>query len=112
MKPVAQISLLATAIAVLGGCGGRRTIAQRLENMHANCVLIVIDAAAANHLHTYGNVRQTTPNLDRLASNGVLFERAYSQAPSRRVAETVALVDLAPTLEDLFGLGNKLRTRG
>lgn len=45
-----------------------------------NIVLISLDATVADHLSCYGYSRPTTPNLDRLASHGVLFENAI--APS------------------------------
>ncbi len=45
-----------------------------------NIVLITLDAGRADHLSTYGYARPTTPNLDRLARGGVLFENAV--APS------------------------------
>lgn len=45
-------------------------------------VLITIDALRADHVGAYGYQRRpTTPNLDRLAAEGVRFERAYAQAP-------------------------------
>ncbi len=47
----------------------------------ADVVLITIDALRADHLGSYGYRRPTTPNLDRLASRGVQFEHAYTQAP-------------------------------
>ena len=43
-----------------------------------NILLIVIDTLRADHLSSYGYGRQTTPNIDRLANQGVLFERAFS----------------------------------
>jgi arylsulfatase A-like enzyme len=46
----------------------------------APVLLIVLDAAAAKHFHSYGYDRPTTPNLDRLAEQGTLFERAYTAA--------------------------------
>ena len=42
-------------------------------------ILIVADALHAEHLGCYGATRATSPNLDGLAQQGVLFERAYSQ---------------------------------
>ena len=45
-----------------------------------NVVLIVLDATAARYLGCYGNKLETTPNIDRLAREATLFERAYSQA--------------------------------
>ena len=43
-----------------------------------NIVLVVIDTMRADHFSSYGYPRATTPNLDRLASQGALFENAIS----------------------------------
>lgn len=43
-----------------------------------NIVFIVLDTVRADHLSSYGYSRPTTPNLDRLARRGVLFENAIS----------------------------------
>ena len=43
-----------------------------------NVVLIVIDTLRADHLSSYGYSRTTTPNLDRIGKQGVLFENAIS----------------------------------
>jgi len=45
-----------------------------------NIVLITLDAARADHFSSYGYHRPTTPNIDRLAARGALFENAI--APS------------------------------
>lgn len=42
-------------------------------------VLIVVDTLRADHLGCYGYVRDTSPRLDRLAAEGVLFEHCMSQ---------------------------------
>ena len=44
-----------------------------------NVVLISIDALGAKHTGAYGYERNTTPNLDRFASEGTLFVYAYAQ---------------------------------
>ncbi|MFH1279830.1 MAG: sulfatase [Candidatus Eisenbacteria bacterium] len=46
----------------------------------ANILLVVFDTLRFDHTGPGGYYRETTPNLDRLAANGVVFERAY--APS------------------------------
>ena len=46
-----------------------------------NVLLIIVDTARADHFSTFGYVRNTTPNLDRLASEGQRFEEAWSQSP-------------------------------
>ena len=46
-----------------------------------NVVCIIGDDHAANVLGCYGNKIVRTPNLDRMASRGVLFTHAYANAP-------------------------------
>ena len=82
-----------------------------------NVVLVVLDTHRADVLSSYGNSVQTTPNLDRLASEGMRFERAFStdfwtlpghaslftgQYPSRHGAtsETNALASEVDTLAE------------
>jgi arylsulfatase A-like enzyme len=43
-----------------------------------NVLVIVVDTLRADHVSSYGYNRPTTPNLDRLAQQGVLFENATS----------------------------------
>src|SRR3989338_9062513 len=45
-----------------------------------NVVLIVIDALRADHLGCYGYERQTSPHIDSLAKEGVLFKNCYAAA--------------------------------
>lgn len=46
----------------------------------ASVMLVVLDAASAKHFGCYGYARRTTPELDRIASEGVLFEEAFTPA--------------------------------
>lgn len=46
-----------------------------------NVLLIILDTVRAANLSLYGYPRETTPNLTRLASNGVRFDQAISTAP-------------------------------
>ncbi|MFC1869968.1 sulfatase [Chloroflexota bacterium] len=54
-----------------------------LENLKGkpNVLWIVMDTVRADHLSGYGYHQNTTPNLDRIAREGVLFENAISTAP-------------------------------
>lgn len=45
-----------------------------------NLVLMVMDTLRRDRLSAYGYSRDTSPNLETLASRGVLFENAYSTA--------------------------------
>ncbi|MBI5030576.1 MAG: sulfatase [Chloroflexi bacterium] len=49
-------------------------------NKEPNILLIVIDATRARNLSCYGYARATSPNLDRLAAQGVLYEQAITSA--------------------------------
>ncbi len=46
-----------------------------------NILFIMADQLAARYLSTYGHKIVKTPNLDRLAREGVVFENAYSSSP-------------------------------
>ena len=50
------------------------------QAMNPNILLIVMDATRARNLSCYGYERTTTPNLDRLAASGVLYEQAITSA--------------------------------
>jgi arylsulfatase A-like enzyme len=51
------------------------------SNDKPNVILIVMDATRTDHLSCYGYYRETAPNLEALADEGVLFENAMSAAP-------------------------------
>ena len=43
-----------------------------------NIVFIVSDAFFSGRLRCYGHHRDTSPNIDKLAEEGILFENCYS----------------------------------
>ncbi|MGH0030359.1 MAG: sulfatase-like hydrolase/transferase [Myxococcota bacterium] len=47
-----------------------------------NLVLVSIDTLRADHTQPYGYARETTPTLQRLADQGLVFEQAYSASAS------------------------------
>jgi len=54
-------------------------------------ILISIDTLRADRLPAYGYAGIRTPNIDRLAGDGVLFEQAYSHSPQTLPAHTSIL---------------------
>ena len=54
-----------------------------------NLIVISTDTWRADHLGCYGNDWIQTPNLDRLASEGVVFERFYAEALPTLCARSV-----------------------
>ncbi len=53
---------------------------ENLDFTKNNVILIVVDALRAEHLGCYGYNRKTSPNIDDLAIEGVLFNRCFSQS--------------------------------
>jgi arylsulfatase A-like enzyme len=51
------------------------------EETKPNIVFMLVDALRKDHLGCYGYARKTTPFIDELAKNGLLFENAIAQAP-------------------------------
>ena len=51
-----------------------------------NVIFYVIDGGSADRMSVYGHNRRTTPNLERLAAEGALFERAYSNSTATWVS--------------------------
>ena len=45
-----------------------------------NVILIILDAVRYDHLSCYGYAKETSPNIDYLAKNGVIFTNAFSQS--------------------------------
>jgi len=59
-----------------------------------NIIFYIIDAGSADYMSAYGYNRRTTPNLERLASEGALFERTYSNASWTRPSTASFLTSL------------------
>src|SRR6266480_4234491 len=62
---------------ILIGCAQRRD--DHFPN--APVILISIDTLRADHLSAYGAKRVQTPAIDRLATDGIIFENAYAHVP-------------------------------
>ena len=61
-----------------------------------NILLITLDTTRADRLGCYGYEQALTPELDALAKNGVLFERAYAPAPMTSPSHTSIMTGLWP----------------
>jgi arylsulfatase A-like enzyme len=59
------------------GSGTPRAGSSR-SSVRPNILWIILDTARADALSSYGYARQTTPALDAIAREGVLYENAYS----------------------------------
>lgn len=78
-KPTIPFAL--SFVLSIGGIGCRQQVtAFPDENSPQNVIIILVDTLRADHMSLYGYPRTTTPFIDRLAQESVVFERARSQA--------------------------------
>ncbi len=61
-----------------------------------NVVLISIDTCRADHLSCYGHQGNTTPNIDAIAAEGIVFENVISPAPNTLPAHCSLLTGTNP----------------
>lgn len=89
VRPLARVATLLACsyLAVLAGTlaaramrGGARGAAAAAGD-RPNVILLIWDTARAASLSAYGYAERTTPHVEDLAREGVLFERAYANAP-------------------------------
>lgn len=85
----------------------------------ANILVITIDTTRADHLGAYGYKRPTSPNLDKLAAEGTVFDAGWAHAPSTRYSMPAILTGRLPldvyydtSVEGWPGLSQRATTLG
>jgi len=73
-----------------------------------NIVLISIDSLRPDHLGLYGYPRPTSPELDRIAADAIVFERAWSTTTWTLPSHLSMLTGLVPSAHGVRGHGNRL----
>lgn len=76
--------LIGYSLSTLAGCS------TGTEDHRPNIIVVMVDALRRDHLGTYGYDQPTSPYLDSLAENALVFEDAWSQG-SQTVASTASL---------------------
>jgi arylsulfatase A-like enzyme/Tfp pilus assembly protein PilF len=67
------------------------------QQSRPNVLLVTLDTVRADRIGAYGYKRAATPNLDRLAREGVRFDDATTQAPLTAPAHAALLTGIYPT---------------
>ena len=70
-----------------------------------NIVLITLEATRADRMGFLGARAGLTPNLDRLAREGIVFESAYAQAPSTAPSHATLLTGTYPQFHHVTAAG-------
>ena len=116
-------ALCVSAALIIGGIAGTNwwTREQALTHLPAaapnspNIVVVVVDTLRADHLGLYGYNRPTSPNLDAISRQGVVFDNAISPAPWTLPAHASFLTGLLPHqhgADEESPLDNRHRTLG
>ncbi len=74
----------------------------------ANVLIVVTDAARADHAGCYGYPRETTPNIDRIASESLVFEQHFSQFPHTRSSTASLFSGQYPDTHGVYALSGEL----
>jgi tetratricopeptide (TPR) repeat protein len=85
---VSALLLAVLALHLLSSCGLRRS--------RPNVLLVTLDTTRADHIGCYGAASSHTPNLDRLAREGIRLEQALAPVPLTLPAHTTMLTGQEP----------------
>jgi arylsulfatase A-like enzyme len=86
--PCVWVAALCLCLAVSGGCGSSRG---------TNVLIVAIDTLRADHLGCYGYPRPTSPRIDALSREAVVFRTAVSQSPWTLPAFASMFTGLTPS---------------
>ena len=92
-------------LGLAGGCGADSSPVAD-DPAPPNVLLVVLDTLRPDHLGCYGYSRDTSPNLDQLAAEGIVFENAQSTAPWTAPSLASLLTSLHP---DVHGVRDSPR---
>jgi len=95
-------------LALLGACGGETVQAAPRRPSYSGVVLVTLDTLRADHVGCYGYPRPTSPCLDRLAAEGVLFTRALASTSLTAPSHAAILTGLPPALHGVLDNGQQL----
>ena len=104
VRRAAVVIGVAGIILLVASYGAGRFLFRRVPT-GPNVIMISLDTLRADHLSSYGHPNPTSPALDALAGESVLFENAYSQAPWTLPSHTSLLTSRYPTVNQAVKSG-------
>jgi len=95
----AHVVLLGALVMMLG-CRS-----EDVRRPRANVVLLSIDTWRADHLSVHGYARPTSPALEGLARDAIVFDRAFSAAPQTAPSHMSLLTGVPPLAHGIWNIG-------
>ena len=87
--------------AAMAGAASRRSDLEPGACRGCNVLLITIDTLRRDRVGAFGSTRGLTPTLDRLATDGVRFTRAYASAPLTLPSHASILTAVSPPVHGI-----------
>jgi arylsulfatase A-like enzyme len=75
------------------------------DKVKPNVLFIMTDTQRKDDLGAYGNTQIKTPNLDKLAKNGVMFENCYTTVPACMPARAAIFTGRYPAANGVWSNG-------
>jgi len=104
LKIAAKAALAAACLAMAASLGCGREPPRAASEERPNIVLLVADDLGWRDLGSYGNRQVRTPNLDRLAAEGMRFSHAFVAAPSCSASRASLITGRYPHSHGVTGL--------
>ncbi len=95
-------------VAILAGTGWYFSQRKTTCKEKCNVLLISIDSLRADHMGVYGYSRDTTPNIDKLAQKGTVFENYIASSYLTPTSEMSVQTGLYPTSNGITNFDSKL----
>ncbi len=111
--------LILFVLLLLSSCSENETVSYKCPD--CNIILISIDTLRADHLGCYGYYRNTSPFIDSIAKQGIIFTKHISQAPYTSPSHMSMFTSLYPSqhlicqntipeCNDMYGLSGEIVT--
>ena len=78
---ISRLAILTLIFTLHSGCKKGDKIPSLKQSENFNLLLITVDSLRADRIGVYGFRNARTPNIDRLAENGLMFKNCYASVP-------------------------------
>ena len=104
MKNVSRLIPLLSGIVTLSGCNHAPQKNNRQNSQKPNIIYIFADDLGIGDLSCYGATKVSTPNIDRLAGQGVQFTNAYATSATSTPSRFGLLTGMYPWRQENTGI--------
>jgi len=82
-----------------------------VPSRRSNIILITLDALRPDHLGCYGYGRNTSPNIDKIGQEGIIFTQAIAQSSHTAASNSSLITSAYPNIHNVKDWGYQLNPR-